>query len=232
MATDRADREPRIRCSPPTTPSSRSRRRPAAAASASSGSAGRDARDVARRAARGATSALEPRHATLARDRRADGGARSIRSSLTFFPAPHSYTGEDVVEISAHGSPVLLRAIVDAAMAAGARLARAGRVHAARVPERPDRSRAGRSGRAISIDAVTPLQARAAFDQLEGTLTARIGDDRRGAVRSDRAARGVARFSGRGLSLRRARRARAAEIDGDRRAGSTTLLARRARAGA
>ena len=57
------------------------------------------------------------------------------------------------------------------------------------------------------IDAVTPLQARAAFDQLDGTLTRAIARDRRGAVRSDRAARGVGRFSRRGLSLRRARRA-------------------------
>ena len=45
---------------------------------------------------------------------------------LTFFPAPASYTGEDVLEISAHGSPVLLRAIVEAAMASGARLAEPG----------------------------------------------------------------------------------------------------------
>ena len=57
------------------------------------------------------------------------------------------------------------------------------------------------------IDAATPLQARAAFDQLEGTLTRAIARDRCGAVRSDRAARSVGRFSGRGLSLRRAGRA-------------------------
>ena len=54
------------------------------------------------------------------------------------------------------------------------------------------------------IDAVTPLQARAAFDQLNGTLTREIARDRRGAVRPDRAARGVGRLSRRGLSLRRA----------------------------
>ena len=57
------------------------------------------------------------------------------------------------------------------------------------------------------IDAATPLQARAAFDQLEGTLTRAIARDRCGAVRSDRAARSVGRFSRRGISLRRARRA-------------------------
>src|SRR6478672_11383961 len=67
---------------------------------------------------------LEPRHATLARVR--DGRAAIDRAVLTFFPAPHSYTGEDVLEISAHGSPVLLQAIVEAAAGAGARLAEPG----------------------------------------------------------------------------------------------------------
>ena len=45
---------------------------------------------------------------------------------LTWFAAPASYTGDDVVEISAHGSPVLLDRIVRSAMAAGARLAAPG----------------------------------------------------------------------------------------------------------
>ena len=70
----------------------------------------RRARDRAARST-GARRALEPRHATFAHvvaiARRT--GARSIRSSSRYFPAPHSYTGEDVVEISAHGSPVVLR---------------------------------------------------------------------------------------------------------------------------
>src|SRR5204863_8789226 len=61
----------------------------------------------------GRSAPLERRHATLA-DIRLDGIAID-RAVVTFFPAPHSYTGEDVVEISAHGSPVVLRAIVEAA---------------------------------------------------------------------------------------------------------------------
>ena len=44
----------------------------------------------------------------------------------TLFPAPHSYTTEDVVEISAHGSPVVLRAMIEAAAGEGARLAQPG----------------------------------------------------------------------------------------------------------
>jgi tRNA modification GTPase len=45
---------------------------------------------------------------------------------VTFFAAPNSYTGEDVVEIAAHGSPVLLEYIVRQCCAGGARLAEPG----------------------------------------------------------------------------------------------------------
>jgi tRNA modification GTPase len=45
---------------------------------------------------------------------------------VTYFQAPHSYTGEDIVEIAAHGSPVLLDYILRACIANGARLAEPG----------------------------------------------------------------------------------------------------------
>jgi tRNA modification GTPase len=110
---------------------------------------------------------LEPRHATFAR-------AAGDHVVATRFPAPHSYTGEDVVEISAHGSPIVLRQIVQDAMAAGARLAEPGEFTLrAFLHGRMDLIQAEAVG--DLIDAVTPLQARAAFDQLEGTLTERIG---------------------------------------------------------
>ena len=117
------------------------------------------------------TAPLEPRRATLTRVRAAGGPVD--RAVLTLFPAPHSYTGEDVLEISAHGSPVLLRAIVEAAMKAGARLAEPGEfTFRAYLHGRIDLVQA----EAVQdlVEAVTPLQARAAFDQLEGTLTGRI----------------------------------------------------------
>ena len=114
---------------------------------------------------------LEPRHATLCRIRAADGWID--RAVLTWFPAPHSYTGEDVLEISAHGSPVLLRAIVESAIAAGARLAEPGEFTLrAYLNGRVDLVQA--EAVADLVNAVTPLQARAAFDQLEGTLTEAI----------------------------------------------------------
>ena len=110
---------------------------------------------------------LQPRHATLTRVR----GVDSVVA--TFFVAPQSYTGEDVVEISAHGSPVVLQAIVQAAQVAGARLAEPGEFTLrAFLHGRIDLVQA--EAVADIIDAVTPLQARTAFDQLEGTLTRRI----------------------------------------------------------
>jgi tRNA modification GTPase len=112
--------------------------------------------------------ALQPRHATFTR-------VRGDQVVATYFPAPHSYTGEDVVEVSGHGSPVVLRQIVEQAMQAGARLAEPGEFTLrAFLNNRIDLVQA--EAVADLIDAVTPLQARAAFDQLEGTLTERIGE--------------------------------------------------------
>lgn len=95
------------------------------------------------------------------------------RGIVTFFPAPHSYTGDDVVELSAHGSPVVLQAIVRGAIAHGARLAEPGEFTLrAFLNGRMDLMQA----EAVHdlIEAATPLQARAAFDQLDGTLTRAI----------------------------------------------------------
>jgi tRNA modification GTPase len=115
---------------------------------------------------------FEPRHATLATLSGADGRAID-RTIVTHFPAPASYTGDDVLEISAHGSPVVLDAIVAAAVAAGARIANPGEfTFRAFLHGRIDLVQAEAIG--DLIDAVTPLQARVAFDQLEGTLTARL----------------------------------------------------------
>jgi len=118
---------------------------------------------------------FEPRRATFAKLTHV---ARTFRSAgdqvlVTFFPNPHSYTGEDVIEISAHGSPVVLDAILHRAITAGARLAEPGEFTLrAFLNGKLDLIQA--EAVADLIDAVTPLQARAAFDQLEGTLTTTI----------------------------------------------------------
>ena len=93
----------------------------------------------------------------------------------TFFPQPASYTGDDVVEIATHGSSVVLNAVVAAALREGARLAAPGEFTLrAYLNGRIDLPQA--EAVADLVDAATPLQARAAFDQLNGTLTTAIGE--------------------------------------------------------
>ena len=53
-------------------------------------------------------------------------GAILDHGLLLHFPAPHSFTGEDVVELQAHGSPVMLRCLLGRVIELGARQARAG----------------------------------------------------------------------------------------------------------
>ena len=117
-----------------------------------------------------------PRHATFSRvkDDAAASAPRAVdQVVVTWFQAPHSYTGDDVVEISGHGSPVLLEHVVRLAMSAGARLAEPGEFTLrAYLNGRIDLVQA--EAVADLVDAVTPLQARAAMDQLEGTLTDEI----------------------------------------------------------
>lgn len=75
--------------------------------------------EIAHRMAR--IDAFEPRRATLTK---VQAGEEELDQVLvTCFPAPHSLTGEDVVEISCHGSPAIVRRIVDATLASGATLA-------------------------------------------------------------------------------------------------------------
>ena len=120
------------------------------------------------------TPSLQPRHATFTRAVDRD-GATIDEVVATSFPSPHSYTGEDVVEISGHGNPGLLDRIVGAAITAGARLAEPGEfTFRAFLHGRLDLPQA--EAVADLIEAVTPVQARAAFDQLEGTLTRAIAE--------------------------------------------------------
>ena len=116
---------------------------------------------------------LQPRHATYTRVIHDDGNAALDEVVATFFCAPYSYTGEHVVEITGHGSPVLLQAILKRALAAGARLAEPGEF-TLRAFLNGKRDLIQSEAVADLIDAATPLQARIAFDQLDGTLTERI----------------------------------------------------------
>jgi tRNA modification GTPase len=74
--------------------------------------------------------ALQPRHAHFGPFLDSDGQAIDQGLAL-HFPAPHSYTGEDVLELQAHGGPVVLQLLLARCLQAGAELdAAAGRARA------------------------------------------------------------------------------------------------------
>src|SRR6202453_1219511 len=92
---------------------------------------------------------------------------------VTYFAKPHSYTTDDIIEISAHGSPVVLRHIVELAMARGARLAEPGEFPMrAFLHGRIDLTQA-EAVRDL-IDSQTLYQAKIAAQQLEGALSRRL----------------------------------------------------------
>jgi tRNA modification GTPase len=92
---------------------------------------------------------------------------------VTYFARPHSYTTDDIVEISAHGSPVVLRHIVELALAQGARLAEPGEfTMRAFLNGRLDLTQA-EAVRDL-IDSQTLFQAKVAAQQLEGALSNRL----------------------------------------------------------
>ncbi|WP_263382896.1 tRNA uridine-5-carboxymethylaminomethyl(34) synthesis GTPase MnmE [Granulicella arctica] len=92
---------------------------------------------------------------------------------VTFFAAPRSYTGEDVVEIAAHGSPVLMDYLLRQCAATGARLAEAGEfTQRAFLAGRLDLTQA--EAVADLIDSSTLEQARVAARQLGGGLARQI----------------------------------------------------------
>jgi tRNA modification GTPase len=92
---------------------------------------------------------------------------------VTYFAKPHSYTTDDIIEISAHGSPVVLRHIVELCVAAGARVAEPGEfTMRAFLNGRIDLTQA-EAVRDL-IDSQTLYQAKVAAQQLEGALSRRL----------------------------------------------------------
>jgi tRNA modification GTPase len=92
---------------------------------------------------------------------------------VTYFAKPHSYTTDDIIEISAHGSPVVLRHVVDLALAAGARLAEPGEfTMRAFLNGRIDLTQA-EAVRDL-IESQTMYQAKVAAQQLDGALSRRL----------------------------------------------------------
>ena len=115
---------------------------------------------------------LQPRRARFVSFAGA-GGATIDRGLALFFPAPHSFTGEDVLELHAHGSPVVLDALVQRACELGARPARAGEFsERAFLNGKLDLAQA--EAVADLIAARSEAQARAALRSLDGVFSRRV----------------------------------------------------------
>ena len=92
---------------------------------------------------------------------------------VCFFKAPHSFTGEDVVELHCHGSPVLLRTIIDLALQLGARLADPGEFSLRAVTNGRLKLTEAEAIRDL-IDAQTDTALRQATRQLKGEISNRL----------------------------------------------------------
>jgi len=109
---------------------------------------------------------ITPRTATLTRwlDRTGDVLDEGL---ALFFPAPHSYTGEDVIELQGHGSPVLLRALLERLYELGCRPAEPGEF-TRRAVENGNIELSQAEAVAACIDAATVRAGKQALRQLQG----------------------------------------------------------------
>jgi tRNA modification GTPase len=113
---------------------------------------------------------LEANRAELGELFEIESGERIDEVVATLFAAPHSYTTDEIVEISCHGSPVVLRRVVEMAIAEGARLAEPGEfTQRAFLNGRLDLTQA-EAVRDL-IDSQTLYQAKVAAQQLKGSLS-------------------------------------------------------------
>ena len=115
---------------------------------------------------------LAPRQAVLADFRDARGEVIDQGLAL-FFPAPHSYSGEDVLELHGHGGPVVLRELLKRCLELGARAARPGEfTERAYLNDKLDLAQA--ESVADLIDAATAEAAKSALRSLQGAFSQRI----------------------------------------------------------
>ena len=119
---------------------------------------------------------LQPRHATFTSFVDADGGVIDQGLAL-YFKAPHSYTGEEVLELQGHGGPVVMQMLLARCLQAGhdieLRLAQPGEfTHRAFLNDKLDLAQA--EAVADLIDASTEAAARSASQSLSGAFSALI----------------------------------------------------------
>jgi tRNA modification GTPase len=110
-----------------------------------------------------------PRRAVLADFRAADGQPLD-QGLLLFFPAPHSFTGEDVLELHGHGGPVVMHALLARCVELGARIAAPGEF-SRRAFDNDKIDLAQAEGIADLIEAASAQAARAALRSLSGEFS-------------------------------------------------------------
>ena len=113
-----------------------------------------------------------PRVATISTFRDSDGGVIDQGLAL-YFPAPHSYTGEDVLELQGHGGPAVMQLLLRRCLALGCRIAQPGEfTERAFLNDKIDLAQA--ESVADLIDANSAAAARSAARTLTGEFSARI----------------------------------------------------------
>ena len=115
----------------------------------------------------------EPNHVTLKNICDPETGEVLDSALITYFKSPHSFTGEDVVELSCHGSPVLLRHLVDVILSLDARPAGPGEFTLRALSNGRLNLSQAEAVRDL-INAQTTAAARQAVRQLKGELSARL----------------------------------------------------------
>lgn len=113
---------------------------------------------------------LRPRNAHLVRLEDPQTSELIDEALVTYFKAPHSFTGEDIVEISCHGSPVILRQVIDNCLRLGARLAEPGEFSLRALANGRMNLAEAEAIRDL-IDAQTTASARQAIKQLRGEFS-------------------------------------------------------------
>ena len=111
-----------------------------------------------------------PRSAVLEKILEADGGDVIDTALFTFFKSPNSFTGEDVVEISCHGSPVVLRQVIDLCLRNDARMAEPGEFSLRALSNGRMNLAQAEAVRDL-IDSQTTAAARQSVRQLEGAFS-------------------------------------------------------------
>ena len=134
---------------------------------------GPDAIDILRQLTGSPTFDPKPNVLTLKKIVNPFSGEILDQALVCFFKGPHSFTGEDVLELHCHGSPIVLRAVIDAVLKLNARLANPGEFSLRAVANGRMQLTEAEAIRDL-IDAQTEQAVRQATRQFEGEISRRL----------------------------------------------------------